>query len=314
MPLSIGTQLPPPHVVPPTRAYPYSYVEWVLPDGITRYPLTFPTRGYFATDQVAGLGSVPLTFTDDALPGGGSRVRSIRYEPRIVTIPLAVLGSSPAEYQALDDELEDAFSQTTERGMGMLRIVRADGTERRIMGYYQGGWDSGGGDDWTWNVVPVQIYCPDGFFYDPIEVVVDAGYSAGGSPFLDRYPRTSRSRVLGVTQVTNRGRVPAYPRWRIDGPYTTFEAILLDAAGADTDVRFTLDEAITLGEGRIVDTTPGVTTVTDLDGVPAMADLVLPGSTLFGLPRGTSGVRFAASGAGSGSHVEMRFFNRYKKA
>jgi hypothetical protein len=84
MPISIGTSLPSPFVPPPTRQYDYSYAEWVTPDE-RRYPLTFPDRGYFLTQGVAGLGSVPLTFTIDPLPGSspfpcsspGTRPRSI---------------------------------------------------------------------------------------------------------------------------------------------------------------------------------------------------------------------------------------------
>lgn len=314
MPISIGANLPPPRHGPPTRQYDYSYAEWVTP-GLARWPLTFPDKGYFLAQGVTGLGSVPLTFTTDQLPGGGSRVRgNPRAESRIITMPLVVAGNTPAEYQALDDDLEDAFTQTSEAGMGMLRIVRADGTERRIMGYYQGGWDSGGGDDWQYNIVPLQLFCPDGYFSDPVETKIEAEYSAGGLPYTNRYPRTSRTRVLGKTQVTNRGRVPAYPLWKIDGPYTTFEAVLLNADGTDSPVKFTLDQAIVLGESRIIDTTPGVTTVVDGDGLPALGSLTLPGSTLFPLPRGMSGIRFAAAGAGAGTKVTMRFFPRFKKA
>jgi hypothetical protein len=314
MPISIGTSLPSPFVPPPTRQYDYSYAEWVTPDE-RRYPLTFPDRGYFLTQGVAGLGSVPLTFTIDPLPGGGSRVRAApRAESRIITIPLLVAGNTPAQYQQLDDELEDAFSMTSEAGMGMLRIVRADGTERRIMGYYQGGWDSGGGDDWLYNVVPVQLFCPDGYFSDPAETVIESGYSAGGLPYTNRYPRTSRTRVLGKVELTNRGRVTAWPRWNIAGPYTTFEAVYLNADGSDSDIKFTLNTAITLGESRLIDTTPGITTVLTGAGVPALGELTLPGSTLFGLPRGVSGVRFAAAGAGAGTLVTLRFFPRFKKA
>lgn len=314
MPISIGTSLPPPRHGVPTRQYDYSYAEWVTPAG-DRWPLTFPPRGYFLTEGVAGLGSVPLTFTTDPLPGGGSRVRGKpRAESRIITIPVAVIGGTPTEYQALDDALEDAFSQTTERGMGMLRIVRADGTERRIMGYYQAGWDSGGGDDWTYNVVPVQLFCPDGYFSDPVKTSIEAKYSAGSLPYTNRYPRTSRTRVLGKTQITNRGTVPGYPLWTITGPYTTFEAVLLNADGTDSPVKFTMSAAIAEGDTRIIDTTPGVTSVVDGDGLPALGELTLPGSTLFPMPRGVSGIRFAATGAGPATSVLMEFYPRFKKA
>jgi hypothetical protein len=315
MPISIGASLPPPFTPPATRQFDYTYVEWVQPDAVTRWPLTFPPRGYFLTDGVAGLGSVPLTFTIDPLPGGGSRVRAApRAESRIMTIPIVVAGNTPEQYQQLDDQLEDAFTRTSEEGPGMLRFVRADGTERRILAYYQGGWDSGGGDDWLYNIVPVQLFCPDGYFSDPNETVIEASYSAGGTSFLNRYPRTSRTRVLGVTQLTNRGTVKAWPRWRIDGPYTSFEAVQLNPDGSDSDVKFTLNAPIDVGEARLIDTTPGVTTVTDADGNPALGDLTLPGSSLFGLPRGVSGVRFTAAGAGSGTRVTLRFFPRFKKA
>jgi hypothetical protein len=316
MPLSIGTELPIPFEPSPTRAYDYTYVEWVTPDFVA-YPMTKPELGWFLAQGVAGLGSVPITMATDLMPAGGSRQRSWRPEARIMTLPTAITGNTPAQFQATEDQLEDAITRTEELGPGMMRFVRADGTERRIMCYYQAGFDSGGGDDWIYNVVPLQLWCPDGYFSDPTPTTFERSTASGSaSPYYGPYRSVASSRIIGATTVTNRGQVVAWPLWTINGPFDQFSAILLNADGTDSTTLFTINPASSLSSSdvRIVDTTPGITSVTDAAGASKLGELVLPGSSLFGIPRGTTGIRFAATGSGAGTRVNMTFYPRFKKA
>lgn len=317
MPISIGGPLPPPAALSPTRRFDYTYVEWFT-ERHGALPLTHAVGApQFLAEGVAGLGSVPLTFTTSPLPAGGSRIKNSRPESRIITLPTVLAANTPALYDVLYDRVEDHFSSTTEDGPGILRIIRPSGVERRILGVYQSGLDSGGGDDWLWNLCPIQLLCPDGYFGDPNVTHVNRRYSAGGAPFLGAgYPRTSSAKVLGNTEVTNAGQVTAWPVWVIDGPFSAFTARFLNADGTDGPVYLTVTPASPLvgGERRIVDCTPGATSVTDGDGASMFGELLLPGSTLFGFPRGTSKIRFTATGAGVGTEVDVSFVQRFKKA
>lgn len=316
MPFSVRTILPPPPFIPPpTRQFEYSYVEWVDPTG-KAWPLTNPALGYFLADGVAGIGSVPISMAVDSHPRGGSTIRSLRSEPRIVTIPIAVAADTPTQYQQIDDDLEDAFSRTTEEGPGILRIIRPNGVERRILGTYQSGWDNGGGDDWINGLFPVQLYCPNGYFFDPTPVMIEQVYAGvSPTPYLGPgYPRVSAARAIGTNSLTNPGRVPAWPDWTITGPFSSFTAAILDDDGNPTNQTFTLAPAVPVasGESRVITSDPP--TVKDGAGNDCLADLAIPGSILWALPRGNSTVSIGAAGQGVGTTVTMNFNARYKKA
>lgn len=315
MPFSVGTALPTPPFVPtPTRQFHYTYVSWVDPSG-REWPLTVPNLGYFLADGVAGIGSVPVSMTTDAHPRGGSRIRSKRSEARIITLPLAVTANTPEQYRQLDDDLEDAFTRTTEEGPGILRIIRPDGTERRILGTYEAGWDNGGGDDWINGLFPVQLYCEDGYFFDPTPAGIMQSYVGTPATFLGHYPRVSAARVLGTNTLTNTGRVPAWPDWTITGPFSAFTATILDPITLlPTNQTFELLPAVplTLGQSRLITSDPP--TVLDQNGDSALGELVIPGSILWSLPRGDTIVQMTAVGASAGTSVNMAFNPRFKKA
>lgn len=318
MPLSVGMNLPPVPIPTPTRQFDYSYAEWISPPtpdhplGVA-WPLTVPGLGYWLAQGVAGIGSVPVTMSADALPQGGAALRNIRTEPRIITLPIAITPGSYTSFAALEDSLETAFSDTTDFGPGMLRIVRADGTERRILGVYQGGFDNNG-DNWSYNVAPVQLYCPDGYFTSPAETVVTSSYNTTNLPYLNRYPRIGSGRVLGKDKITNSGRGVAFPEWTITGPWSAFKVIALNADGTDGPVYFEVipGSALTAGHSRVITTNPA--TVVDETGAAKFGELTIPGSTLFKLPRGTTQVRYVATGAGAGTSITCRFLPRFKKA
>lgn len=309
MPLKVGTTLPPPAGVPtPTRALTYTYAEWVAPDG-SQWPLTYAQGArYFLTAGVAGLGSVPISIAVDTMPRGGSRARSQRAEARIVTLPLFLAGDEHADWVDLFGGLEDAFTQTEPGNPGILRIVRPGGVERRILALYDNGFEPSGGDDWRWSVVPISLYCEDGHFYDPTPIVLERAYTAGGTSFLDHFPRVSSGAVLGATTLTNPGQVKAYPTIRIDGPFSSFTA-----TNNTTGETFEIipGSALIAGEARIVTADPP--TITDENGDSALGDLTMPGSVLWGLVRGDNAITFTAVGAGAGTLVTVSFNARYKR-
>jgi hypothetical protein len=293
---------------PPGRTFEYAYAGWLDPTG-REWSLVDPDQGYFLASGVAGLGSQPITLSTAARSRGGVGINSIRYEPRIVTLPIHVFGHDQDSFLVPWRDVEDAFTRTTEEGLGTLRIVRPDGSERRIDGTYYAGWDNGQGDDWSHDLVPVQLYCPRGYWYDPVPVRVVREGSAGSS-FFAPYPRVSSGRTLGNSTLVNTGQLTTYADWTIDGPMTGITATITRPDG--TTATFTITHTLTSGQSvRIFSDPPRILDDADLS---LLDKLTLPGSTLWGIPRGTSAVDFAVSGSGADTKVTLEFIKRYKMA
>jgi hypothetical protein len=296
-------------VRPESRTLEYAYAGWI--DPTTReWSLVDADQGYFLAAGVAGLGSQPITLSTAARSRGGVGINSTRYEPRILTLPLHVYGKDQDSFLPRWDELEDAFTRTTEEGLGTLRLVRPNGSERRIDGVYYAGWDNGAGDDWSYDTVPLQLYCPRGYFYDPVPVVVVRAGSAAGSSFFGPYPRVSSGRTLGNSTLVNSGQLTTYADWTIVGPMTGITATITRPDGITET--FTITHTLTVGQTvRIFSDPPRIL---DDDDNSLLNALTLPGSTLWGIPRGTSAVDFAVAGSTADTLVTLSFLKRYKKA
>jgi hypothetical protein len=295
-------------VRPPGRTFEYAYAGWIDPTG-REWSLVDADQGYFLAAGVTGLGSQPITLSTSPRPRGGAGINSARYEPRIVTLPIAVEGVDQDTFLAPWRDVEDAFTRTTEEGLGTLRIVRPDGSERRIDGTYYAGWDNGQGDDWSNDLVAVQLFCPRGYWYDPVPVRVVRESTSGGS-FFAPYPRVSSGRTLGNSTLVNAGQLPTSADWTIDGPMTGITATIVRPDG--TTAAFTITHTLTSGQSvRITSDPPRILDDADLS---LLDKLTLPGSTLWGVPRGTSAIDFAVSGSGADTKVTLEFVKRYKQA
>jgi hypothetical protein len=307
MPVRVGSPSTP--IKPEAnRSFEYAYVAWVDPTG-REWSLSDVRAGYVLTQGVQGLGSIPITVTADAHPRGGSRIRSTRYEARILTLPIFVWGADHEGFLQPWRDLEDAFTRTSEEGLGYLRVVRPDGTERRIDASYYAGWENGQGDDWSFDVVPVQLYCPRGFWYSPTPVLTERGATTGAS-FFAPYPRVSSGRVLGATTLTNPGQLTAYPSWTVAGPMTALEADVTHADGSTET--FTVTHTLTAGQNIFITTDPP--TIKDDAGDSLLGALTMPGSALWGIGRGTSEVTFTVTGSGSQTKITLSFLPRFKQA
>lgn len=311
MPIIAGSGPRPPIVPGESRHWQYDQGFWIDPVGDT-LALTQAELNWFLAGKVGGLGSMPISQVTDKHPRGGSTLRSARAEARIITLPLFVGGDgSHPGWLDMWHDLEDRFSRTTEEGPGTLVLRRPDGTERRIDGYYQGGFEEGEGDgNWTWAIAPIQIWCPKPWFYDPVSVKITREYDAStGASFLDPFGTVTSSKTLGSSVLTNPGQVTAYPTWRITGPFTSFVA-----TNVRTGELFTITPGSAVGAGDVWTITTDPPTITDEAGDPALDTLTMPGSVLWGLLRGDNPVTFAVAGAGSGTKVELEFLKRYKIA
>lgn len=285
-------------------------VTWFAPDG-SIWPLTSPATGVFTLGGVAGIGAIPVALTADDNPRGGTKVRHVRRNERLITWPLQIHG---VDHQAYIDNWRavlHAITQTDEYGPGVLEIARPDGSARRIAAYYQDGFDSSEPYA-TDGVAALTLYCEDPAWYDPVPVIENRAYISSQSDFLSPFPSIGTSQVLGDTTITNPGKVKAWPKWTVFGPADSIQATL-----GSTGETWTLDpslisETLVEGEWVVIDTNPPK--VYNNTGDTWSGALNWPGAQLFGIPPGTHDLSFVVSGADSDTRIQFEFYPRHRSA
>lgn len=309
MPLAVGTGTalaPTPVVVQPGVDVGRARATWTAPDGSV-WLLDVPSEGWCTPDEVSGLGAAPISLVTDAHPRGGARVRHIQPQPRTITWPLLVEGTTHGEFLGRWRALADAFVQTRRLGPGTLRIARPDGTWREIQAYYEAGYDGEPGQGHTWDTVVLSLWCEDPYWMGP-EVADFRAYQAAADPFLNPFMTVADSQVLGATTVFNPGSVEAWPVWTITGPATD-----VTATNTTTDEAWVLTPD-SLGAGDVA------TVTTDPPAVRGPADeiwtglLDWPASALWGLQPGLNSITFAVSDAAAGTRIDWSYRPRYDTA
>lgn len=288
---------------------------WTSPQGV-EYTLNLPALdayGYLATAGVTGFGIAPITIATDPHPRGGVRVRHIQPQPRMITLPLYIEGSSEIEFRTRWRALAQAFAETRRLGPGLVTVLRPDGTRRLIEAYYQDGWDVNPGMGAMRDVVALTLMCPDPFWRDLEPTLAANAYAPAAGDFLDPLPTISSAQTLGETTVHNPGGVEAWPTWTVTGP-----ASQITATNLTTEESWTLDPVafdggpITAGQTITVTTDPP--TVTGPDGSDWTGAMNWPAAVLWPLDPGTNDVEFLVSGSSSGTSMSAEFYARYETA
>jgi hypothetical protein len=278
---------------------------WIAPDD-TEWYLTSDTELHFTLDAVTGWGAAPIQIVADAHPRGGTRVRHIQPQHRIITWPLRVRADTHVELVHGWRDIARAFTMTRRLGPGRLRVMRPDGDAREILAYYQAGFDGEPGQGITYDTAVLSLYCEDPYWraVDPLSTP----YEYGGTPvsYLNPYVTVSPSSVLGETTAYNPGDVEAWPEWTIVGP-----ASGLTATNNSTGESFTLTAALAAGETATITTDPP--TVRGPSG-NWTENLNWPGAVLWGLQPGLNDVDFAVSGAAAGTQIILSYTPRYETA
>ena len=292
-----------------------SDLTWISPQG-TAYPLTSDTGlisyGLLAVEGVKGLGAAQRTITADAHRNGGTRIRRIQPQPRIITLPVYVEGTTQAQFRQRWQALADAFGATRWYGPGRLRITHDDGTSRETEAYYQDGFDPEHGGTYQDTAV-VQLYCPDAFFRATSPTLITRSSLPTGSSFFEPFPQVTSSQTLGTSSVTDTGGVEAWPVWTLNGP-----ADVLTATNVTTGEAFELDVTgfrgtpLLAGESVVIDS--AIPTIHGPSGANYTGALNWPSAILWSLLPGTADVSFVVSGSGSETSVEASFYARYEIA
>lgn len=320
MPILVGVVTAPTPPAPPTTVPipPAPPVDpgrpealWIAPDN-SEWQLTSDHELHFTLDAVTGWGAAPIQIVADAHPRGGTRVRHIQPQHRIITWPMRVRADTHMELVTGWRDLARAFTQTRRLGPGRLRILRPDGSAREILAYYQEGFDGEPGQGHTYDTAVLSLYCEDPYWRAVRPLSVPYGYGVTVS-YLNPYLTVSPASVLGEATAVNAGDVEAWPEWRITGP-----AGLIAATNTTTGESFALDPNWN-GGGDLL---PGetVTITTDPPAVRGPAGeiwtgaLNWPGARLWGLQPGINNVEFAVAAAAAGTTITLSYTPRYETA
>ncbi|MEV1321953.1 hypothetical protein AB0J14_38395 [Micromonospora arborensis] len=317
MPLLVSTTVvvdPPggggedPRVITPAVDARVPRFTWIAPDG-GEWPLDNPRLGWVTPRGRAGLGAAPVELVTDPHPRGGTRVRHVQPQSRVITWPLFIEGASHLEFIGRYRDLARAFTSTRWRGPGRLRVARPDGATREIEAFYQAGFDGEPGRGWLFDNVVLSLFCEDPYWRATSPVTLPY---VNGDPvsYLDPYLTVSPSSVLGSTTATNPGDVEAWPSWTIVGP-----ASEVTATNATTGQSFTLTPiGGALTDGQTVTITTDPPAVRGPAGEVWSGALNWPGAVLWGLVPGLNDVEFSVSGASAATSITLAYVPRYETA
>jgi hypothetical protein len=122
-----------------------------------------------------------------------------------------------------------------------------------------------------------------------------------GPPF-----NIGKAATIEVARVTNPGDEHAWPRWVIEGPYSSA------TVGVGTSV-VTLGTPILAGDFRIIDMDPNVRSITNAAGVDKWLEATE--AEFEPIPPGTDvALSLALAGATSATQIELHFDARYRRA
>lgn len=306
---------PPPKTWPRVEAPAAKRLVWIAPDG-TRLDLT--SDPYRSLTGRGGFGLPEQEITTDRFGNGEGLLRDIRVAPRVLTVPLLVIGTDQERYLRAHRSLQQAFRHRTSSGIrpGRLRVELPDGSAREISCYYQGGLDAAEEelDDLSAcaQAYPnLEFHAPDPYFEGPEQVV---SWRVENDPraFYPVYPITlGTSQVGEVATITNPGDAPAHPVWELVGPGRPV------VTNTETGAEWAFERTLEPGQRVTVDCRPvasapdsGLTAV-DGDGEdwwPHLAEW----PHLFPLESGGNRLRVRLADATTESTVRVAFRPRYQ--
>lgn len=313
MPLLVGPSIVTP---PPVETTDAVLITWIDPTG-QEWPLTTRELGWWLLDDVDKMfGAAPVDVVRDPAPRGGSRVRHVQPQSRVMTLPLWVEGSDHTEYLSRWRALGRAFARTRRGGPGTLRVARPDGTVRQLVDVtYEGGFDGQVQPGWTYSTAVITLTADDPYWQDTTPTTIRRAYAGSAVPFLNPFLTVSSSQTLGATTAANPGEVEAWPTWVITGP-----ASGVTATNNTTGESWTLDPNATgiahgdLLAGETVTLTTNPATIRGPDGSVWTAAINWPSAVLWGLDEGDNSITFSVSGSGSGTSITLTFHARYETA
>lgn len=251
---------------------------------------------------------VPVRVAERELPlRAGSQRQGVRVDSRSFDLPLLIQDISLAAVVDRHEALVGWVDPV--RGTVAVVVTRPDGTEREIVGTYEGGLETirdGIGD---WQRVLLRIRAHDPYWRDTADTEVEfaAAVSSGAwFDFFTPFPTAlASSTVVDSINVVNDGGAEAYPVWTITGPGSA-----PNLRNLTTGKYFGLDVTLLAGQVVTVDATPLVALpVRDAAGNPLLP-MKTAGSTLWPLGQGSNRVQVEVQDAVAGETTVTLAYRR----
>jgi hypothetical protein len=279
---------------------------WSAPDGSVTDLSAWSAGTYVIDDGTSGQLAPEYEFQSQGFAGvDGETLQQITAQPAAPTLAMDLVASDGVELRNRVRALAHVLRPRA--GMGTLRAVADDGTERRLPCYYRKGLESG-----TYRVTryrtALQFWSPFPWWRgDP--VTLDYGLAAP-APFFPVTPvRLSTTTIAGVATVDLSGTdAPTFPRWTVTGPGTqltlsnTYTAVQLDGTVAPVTQSLVLNAPIGDGQVVAIDTRPSYQSVRRADGTNLFGSLASD-PALWSLVDGVNSVSAVLTGAGPASRI-----------
>jgi hypothetical protein len=246
----------------------------------------------------------------------GSQLQSVRMRARALAVPLVVQESSSLAMRAKVRQVLSWFDPTTSLldgafgQAGRWRFRAIDGTEREAYAIYTGGLEGPEGpgglfaDHW---LGIAEFTLPNPLWSDVTDQATTFSLASATPKGLFDTPFfpiiLSASQVLDRRVILNDGDGDAWPRWVIQGPGAnpTLRA-------GDASLR--IERTLTVADQILIDTAPGIKSVTDQYGNNLYQD-VTTDSVLWPLRDGSNTVQVEIDGATAATLVTLAYRREY---
>lgn len=309
------TPPPTPDGTDPGTAWSGLQVVWSGGDGSSWELSSASSPVWLTPGGTRGLSMPPFDrYSSDSPAVAGSRWRGYRTAERPVFWPVFIYGGRPGEaaWRDVDSAFWDSLSPDLP---GEWSITQPDGTVRRLRcRYTDDGEQAYDMDPFVtgWAVYGINLVAEDPYWRgSAVTATFDTsasqnfygGDSGGGfgPPFY-----ISSNTSAATATIDNPGRVPAWPVWTAQGPFSSL------SVGVGSRL-VTLPLAYTAGKSVTIDTRPDRLTVVDSDGVDRVPDL---GAVDFvPVPAGSAvPVSISVPGSSSATRVTVSLEPQYFRA
>lgn len=293
-------------------------ITWTSPGGAV-IDLTDSAGGYISTTGRTGFGPVDAQLVSDQMWDGSVLVRTHRQQPRVMTVPLYVMGPDSDSYVARLRALRATLRHPVDPGTGLpvpgrIAVSLPDGSMRSIAAFYQSG--ATPTEDQVDDVAAGWSALPNLSWYAPVPTfegeVISKTWQLGGNAGVPPMPPVliGSGTVIGAGTITNPGDADAYPVWVISGPGTPV------ITNSDTGQSYAFTQAVPAGTTVTVDCRPvelapstGLTAIDDsgTDWWPYLEDW----PDFWTLPPGVTNLNIQMQGSTAASSVTLSAVSRW---
>lgn len=277
-------------------------IQWIDPASqITTLDVDWEASGRFMPD---------IQHQDIIVPGQPGGVHLLaRHQVHEFQLKLTLAAADEPSLRQMQRAL--VYAMDPSRGVGYIRVTSTIGDVREIPCYYVSGLgmdESPGSSGPNMQQAQVTFRAYDPYWQD-VSDTSPGPFTVGDTPtFFPIFPiRLTSSQIAVDTTVLNDGDVETWPVFTIDGPGSVITLRNVTTGKFLTFTTLSLDA----GQSVVVDTRPGVKTVTQTTTNDLFSDLS-DFSSLWPLVVGNNAVRLEMSGAIAGaSSLQLSYRKKY---